>query len=166
MLGSALAALIKPVGTAVAKSGISAPSWMQNFVSSADPIGNYITSKGGDPLNIYGNKNNPNAFLFPGNAPGGSGGSGGASGFSPMQSGMSPQQMAMLAQMQGPQGQNALNGGFNNYLSAIGRPQMPVQQQQSQGSGMSPQLMALMQSIRGGGMPQRQGGGMPMQQMR
>ena len=36
-----------------------------SIVGNADPVGNLITQVGGDPLNIYGNKNNPNALLFP-----------------------------------------------------------------------------------------------------
>ena len=37
-----------------------------SLLSSLDPIGNWITGIGGDPLNLYGNKNNPGALLFPG----------------------------------------------------------------------------------------------------
>ncbi len=39
---------------------------LSGFLSKMDPIGNKITEIGGDPLNIYGHKNNPNALLFPG----------------------------------------------------------------------------------------------------
>lgn len=34
-------------------------------LSNLDPIGNWITGWGGDPLNLYGNKDNSNALLFP-----------------------------------------------------------------------------------------------------
>ncbi len=44
---------------------LSAPSGVQKAMSSLDPIGNAITKIGGDPLNLYGNKDNPNALLFP-----------------------------------------------------------------------------------------------------
>lgn len=40
-----------------------------SLLSSLDPIGNWITGIGGDPLNLYGNKNNPGALLFPGQSP-------------------------------------------------------------------------------------------------
>jgi hypothetical protein len=36
-----------------------------SLFSKLDPIGNAITKIGGDPLNLYGNKDNPNALLFP-----------------------------------------------------------------------------------------------------
>jgi hypothetical protein len=36
-----------------------------SLFSTLDPIGNAITKVGGDPLNLYGNKNNPSALLFP-----------------------------------------------------------------------------------------------------
>lgn len=36
-----------------------------SLFSTLDPIGNAVTKIGGDPLNLYGNKNNPNALLFP-----------------------------------------------------------------------------------------------------
>src|SRR5215472_1607846 len=38
-------------------------------LSDMDPLGNAITKAGGDPLNLYGNKNNPNAALFPSQNP-------------------------------------------------------------------------------------------------
>jgi|SRR5579859_4850532 len=38
-------------------------------LSSLDPIGNAITKIGGDPLDLYGNKNNPNALFFPSQDP-------------------------------------------------------------------------------------------------
>lgn len=38
-------------------------------LSSLDPVGNEITKIGGDPLNLYGNKNNPNALFFPSRNP-------------------------------------------------------------------------------------------------
>jgi hypothetical protein len=54
---------------------LNAPAWVQNGLSHLDPLGNAITKIGGDPLNLYGNKNNPNALLFPsGGANGGAGG--------------------------------------------------------------------------------------------
>ena len=54
---------------------LSAPGWVQNGFSHLDPVGNAITKIGGDPLNLYGNKNNPNALLFPSGRPnGGTGG--------------------------------------------------------------------------------------------
>jgi hypothetical protein len=34
-----------------------------------DPIGNWITSKGGDPYNLYGHKDNPGALFFPSSDP-------------------------------------------------------------------------------------------------
>lgn len=39
---------------------------MSGLLQKLDPLGNKITEIGGDPLNIYGHKNNPNALLFPG----------------------------------------------------------------------------------------------------
>lgn len=45
--------------------GLSAPSGVQKVMSTLDPVGNAVTKIGGDPLNIYGNKDNPNALLFP-----------------------------------------------------------------------------------------------------
>ena len=46
-----------------------------SLFSTLDPIGNEITKYGGDPLNLYGNKNNPNALLFPSSNPNGAAGS-------------------------------------------------------------------------------------------
>lgn len=40
-----------------------------SLFSTLDPIGNEITKYGGDPLNLYGNKNNPNALIFPSSNP-------------------------------------------------------------------------------------------------
>jgi len=40
-----------------------------SLFSSLDPLGNQITKLGGDPLNLYGNKNNPNALIFPSSNP-------------------------------------------------------------------------------------------------
>jgi hypothetical protein len=42
---------------------------LSSYLSHADPLGNEITKLGGDPLNLYGNKNNPNALLFPSSNP-------------------------------------------------------------------------------------------------
>lgn len=39
---------------------------LSGILSKMDPLGNKITQLGGDPLNLYGHKNNPNALLFPG----------------------------------------------------------------------------------------------------
>lgn len=39
-----------------------------SIMSNLDPLGNFITGLGGDPSNLYGNKNNPNAVLFPSNS--------------------------------------------------------------------------------------------------
>lgn len=39
---------------------------MSSYLQKLDPIGNKITEIGGDPLNLYGHKNNPNALIFPG----------------------------------------------------------------------------------------------------
>lgn len=44
-------------------------SWDHSTLSNMDPLGNAITQIGGDPLNLYGNKNNPNALLFPSSNP-------------------------------------------------------------------------------------------------
>lgn len=38
-----------------------------------DPIGKFIVGKVGDPYNLYGEKNNPNALFFPGSSAAGSG---------------------------------------------------------------------------------------------
>ena len=38
---------------------------VSGILQKMDPLGNKITEIGGDPLNIYGHKNNPNALLFP-----------------------------------------------------------------------------------------------------
>lgn len=38
---------------------------MSSALGKLDPLGNKITQWGGDPLNLYGNQNNPNAALFP-----------------------------------------------------------------------------------------------------
>lgn len=73
-------------------------------LSTLDPIGNWITGIGGDPLNLYGNKNNPGALLFPG--PNGT------------QTGMGP--------VTGPQtGPNAgLMSAYSNFLRNLGAPPM------------------------------------------
>ena len=113
-----------------------------SLLSKLDPIGNAITGLGGDPLNLYGNKNNPNALLFPGTT---GANASGAYPYTAMQSGMSPDQMAMIAKMGG--GQGNLGGAFNNYLSAIGQPRMQTQQPQQP---PHQQLLALMQGARGG----------------
>ena len=42
---------------------------MSSALGKLDPLGNKITQWGGDPLNLYGNQNNPNAALFPSGAP-------------------------------------------------------------------------------------------------
>lgn len=41
---------------------------VSGILQKMDPLGNKITEIGGDPLNIYGHKNNPNALLFPSGA--------------------------------------------------------------------------------------------------
>lgn len=40
-------------------------SWSQNFLDKFDPIGKFGTGLLGDPWNVYGQKNNPNALIFP-----------------------------------------------------------------------------------------------------
>ena len=47
---------------------------VSGLLSKMDPLGNKITEVGGDPLNIYGHNNNPNALLFPSGNPNGTGG--------------------------------------------------------------------------------------------
>lgn len=47
------------------KGAENTPSLFGETLGNMDPIGNAITSWGGDPLNFYGNGNNPNAALFP-----------------------------------------------------------------------------------------------------
>lgn len=42
---------------------------MSSALGKLDPLGNKITQWGGDPLNLYGNQNNPNAALFPYGSP-------------------------------------------------------------------------------------------------
>ncbi|HEY3645496.1 MAG TPA: hypothetical protein VGM16_09170 [Gammaproteobacteria bacterium] len=66
------------MSTGAAAMGLSlGQQWAQNpnlsyggnnehaLFGKLDPIGNAITKVGGDPLNLYGNKDNPNALLFP-----------------------------------------------------------------------------------------------------
>lgn len=42
---------------------------MSSALGKLDPLGNKITQWGGDPLNLYGNQNNPSAALFPSGMP-------------------------------------------------------------------------------------------------
>lgn len=42
---------------------------MSSALGKLDPLGNKITQWGGDPLNLYGNQNNPYAALFPSGTP-------------------------------------------------------------------------------------------------
>lgn len=66
------------MSTGAAAMGLSlGQQWAQNpnlsyggsnehsLFGKLDPLGNAITKIGGDPLNLYGNKYNPNALLFP-----------------------------------------------------------------------------------------------------
>lgn len=83
-----------------------------SLLSSLDPLGNFITGIGGDPLNLYGNKNNPGALLFPGQ--------------DSTQTGMGP--------VTGPQtgGNAGLMAAYSNFLRNLGAPPMQMQQPQGQ----------------------------------
>src|SRR5690348_14105739 len=52
---------------------LQAPEAIRSTSKYGDPLGIFdaVTRVGGDPLNIYGHKNNPNALLFPSGAPNG-----------------------------------------------------------------------------------------------
>lgn len=103
-----------------------------------DPLGNAITSIGGDPLNLYGNKNNPNALIFPS-------GNGSASG------GL-PSTLPTLANVGNPKiydpgsfnGYAYLGGGpFNQMASQLAGPQYaptPQGAQPGSGKGLPPAL--------------------------
>lgn len=91
-------------------NGFSAPSWIGSDLSKLDPIGNWITSVGGDPLNLYGNKNNPNALFFPGpNSQ-----QTGQGTPVPIGSGFSPDQLSQLSQ------------SYNTFLSNLGAGNTPM----------------------------------------
>lgn len=42
---------------------------ISSALSTLDPLGSKITQWGGDPLNLYGNQNNPSAAFFPSGTP-------------------------------------------------------------------------------------------------
>ena len=42
---------------------------ISSALSTLDPLGNKITQWGGDPLDLYGNQNNPSAAFFPSGTP-------------------------------------------------------------------------------------------------
>lgn len=49
-----------------AQNGTSfGPDWAHSLLNKSDPIGRTIVDKGGDPWNLYGEQNNPNAAFFP-----------------------------------------------------------------------------------------------------
>lgn len=49
-----------------AQNGTSfGPDWAHGLLNKMDPIGRTIVDKGGDPYNLYGEQNNPNAAFFP-----------------------------------------------------------------------------------------------------
>lgn len=78
-------------------------------LNNIDPIGNWITSKGGDPLNLYGHKDNPGALLFPGQAAGSGPPPPGSGG---MMTGLSPGQ------------DNGLMSAYATFLRNLGAPPM------------------------------------------
>lgn len=95
-------------------------------LNNIDPVGNWITSIGGDPLNLYGNKNNPGALFFPG--PSGSSANAGSGG---------PVQLPMTG------GNAGLLSAYSTFLNNLGAPPM-----QAPPSGAAPAGGA---SMRGGG---------------
>lgn len=80
-----------------------APAWLQD-ISQVDLPGRLITSIGGDPINLYGNKDNPGALLFPGQ--------------NSTQTGMGP----MTGPMTG--GDAGLMAAYSNFLRNLGAPPM------------------------------------------
>lgn len=181
-----LYSLLFAAGKGAAKNpGLSfGGSGEHSALSNLDPLGNFITGFGGDPLNLYGNKNNPNALLFPSspqtNAQGtpsplfNIGGGGGALVPSlPVMSGAPPQQLppSMGLNFQGmpgfggPPSQGAQQQ-FNPFLAALMQYTTPPKPAAPTGGGggggramLNPNIMqqlAQMNSSRGKGMPLRQ----------
>lgn len=115
-------------------NGYSAPSWVGSTLGKMDPIGNWITGIGGDPLNLYGNKNNPNALFFPG--PGKPGVA------QPVGSGFDPAQLAQLSQ--------SYNTFLKN-LGAGGTPMLPTGGSKTAAKPSTPPDPGTLHALSGGG---------------
>lgn len=93
-----------------------------------DPLGNGITQLGGDPLDLYGNKNNPNALFFPS----GSGAHGSVPSVLPTLAGIGAPQRYSPASFGGYANLGA--GPFNAMAAQMAG---PVYQPQIQGPGQA-----------------------------
>lgn len=139
----ALYSLLFAGGRGAAKNpNLSAPSWVGNLLGGsgsfpgADPLGNLITGIGGDPLNLYGNKDNPNALLFPSRSPMPGGSASGGLPFSiGAQGGYKPQLPTGFSPPRAPMGGKSLN--FQGMPGFPGAPQQ----------GVNPFLAAMMQYL-------------------
>ena len=100
-----------------------------SLLSNLDPIGNFITGIGGDPLNLYGNKNNPGALLFPGQ--------------NPTQTGVGQVTPPMTG------GNSGLMSAYANFLRNLGAPPMS---RGPQPGGMQAPAPPINSGDRGGGM--------------
>lgn len=63
----ALYAMLVALGQGAAKNPNAnvGGSWLHDTLNKYDPIGRTIVDYGGDPLNLYGEKNNPGGLIFP-----------------------------------------------------------------------------------------------------
>lgn len=108
-----------------------------------DPLGNQITKMGGDPLNLYGNKNNPNALFFPSQNPN-------------TQNGGAPAVLPTLPGIGVPQTYDP--GSFGGYANLGAGPYNQMASQMA-GPAYNPTLMQLTASPGKGMTPQASGKG-------